>query len=636
MLLGLHLLEYINVFVIRTSTSSWLSSFAPHYTTTPFQPPPSTASQSRPPALCSLAHLKPIAAHLYATTPIERLPYHSLPNLTSVGIDPSHFLSSSTYNPIFPSQLYHNVCIAGGTSNVVRLFTGRDGLNATQKQQLWDARRERQLAESGESGRTLWRHYWFGWQWEDEAEGGWRWLPGTTVIERKMHIYHGRSWNFGHMFADYIMPYTMHFINQQPLDNSTLTRLTHHIDRIIVDSGCVEPSSPYSPAPPLVNPFVPPVLSPLTNTSVPAVYPEATVDTVWPVDCPAAAPFHWMMRMMMRTYSGEGRTADGAVLDEPWHGVRIAAMWNKSETPEQCVEDHFDDTVCFERLLVIGRQEDRDNTRAPEWENRRAFWVIRNVTMRTMGVGQPVHIAWNASEMDDSQRRKIREVLARDAAVESTVTGQMYTASINRTADQSADGAVVKVAASSHHSFVMPHNQSTALPPPRPRVLLYGRQDADRRLWSNVGATMRVLSRMSSISLTYLQTMHDVSLCEQMVLFSQHDVFIMPKGAALFGTLWAPPRSLVLELYPTPGVDWTWLRMIVEGMQLHHVRVDSDRRADCPGGPGTQRAGGQDDCFETDPATVLGVLESKGVDVSEGWSLLNSTASTADSQAAAG
>ena len=57
------------------------------------------------------------------------------------------------------------------------------------------------------------------------------------------------------------------------------------------------------------------------------------------------------------------------------------------------------------------------------------------------------------------------------------------------------------------------------------------------------------------------------------------------------------------------------------------MRVDSDRRADCPGGTATQRAGGQDDCFETDPAKVLSVLESRGVDVSEGWSLLNKSAS---------
>ena len=65
---------------------------------------------------------------------------------------------------------------------------------------------------------------------------------------------------------------------------------------------------------------------------------------------------------------------------------------------------------------------------------------------------------------------------------------------------------------------------------------------------------------------------------------------------------------------------------MIEGLQLQHVRVDSDRRADCPGGPGTQRAGGQDDCFETDPAQVLSVLESRGVDVSEGWRLLNQSA----------
>ena len=329
----------------------------------------------------------------------------------------------------------------------------------------------------------------------------------------------------------------------------------------------------------------------------------------------------------MRVYSGEGRVAGGEVLDEVWNGMRVSVVWNKSEVPERCVDDHFDETVCFERLLILGRQEDRDNTRAPEWENRRAFWVIRNITMKTMGIEQPpIHIAWNASLMDQRQRRTIREVLARNAAVESTVSHHLFTASLNRTTDRPADGgAVVKVAAASHQSFVMPDDLSTVLPPPRPRVLLYGRQDADRRLWRNVDDTRTVLSRVPSLSLTYLQTMHDLSLCEQMILFSQHDIFIMPKGAALFGTLWAPSHSLILELFPTPKVDWTWLRMFNEGLQFVHVRVDSDRRVDCPGGPDTQRAGGQDDCFETDAPKVLSVLESKGVDVSEGWRFLNQT-----------
>ena len=527
--------------------------------------------------------------------------------------------------------MYHNVCINANTANQVLIFTGKDGLNESEKQQLWDDRRERELKESGVHGYTNWRHWWFDWKWRDEAEGGWRWLPGTTIIERKMAMYHDRKWNFGHMFADFVMPYTMHYINQVPLGNTTLTRLTHHIDRILIHTGCLQPASPYSPAPPLVDPFSPSTVDPLTNASVPAVYPEATADTVWPVDCPAAAPFNWMMRMMLQTYSGEGRLADGVVLDEPWHGLRLTAMWNKSETPSQCVEDHFEETVCIERLVVMGRQEDRDNTRASEWENRRAFWVIRNVTMKTMGIEQPpMHIAWNASHISQRERRKIREVLAFNAAVDSTVTARLFTASLNRTQfDRVADGGVVKVAAASHQSFVMPDELSTALPPPRPRVLLYGRQDADRRLWTNVESTMRALSHVTTVSLTYLSTMHDLSLCEQMLVFSQHDVFIMPKGAALFGTLWAPDHSLVLELYPTPGVDWTWLRMFNEGLQFKHVRVDSDRRADCPGGPDTQRPGGQDDCFETDAPTVLRVLESSGVDVSEGMEVPQSDRLTA-------
>ena len=271
MLLGAHFLEYIDVFVIHSSTSSWLTSIVPlHANSTLFHAlrassshtsKPSTAAD-RPPRLCSLAHLKPIAAHLYATTPIETLPFPSLPNLTTAGIDPGTFRSSSTYNPAFSSQLYHNVCIAAHTSNQVLILTGRDGLNASEKQRTWDERRERQLKESGEWPHTIWRHWWYGWLWEDEAKAEWRWLPGTTVIERKMAIYQGRYWNFGHMFADFIMPYTMNYINQHPLGNTTLTRLAHHIDRIIIHTACLQPASPYPPAPPTPNPFAPPTPPP--------------------------------------------------------------------------------------------------------------------------------------------------------------------------------------------------------------------------------------------------------------------------------------------------------------------------------------------------------------------------------------
>ena len=122
------------------------------------------------------------------------------------------------------------------------IFTGVDGLNGSEKQQVWDERREAQLRASGEHGYTNWRHWWFSWRWEDEAEAGYRWLGGTTIIERKMAIYHDRYWNFGHMFADFIMPYTMHYINQHPPSNTTLTRLTHTIDRILIHTRLPNPT----------------------------------------------------------------------------------------------------------------------------------------------------------------------------------------------------------------------------------------------------------------------------------------------------------------------------------------------------------------------------------------------------------
>ena len=232
---------------------------------------------------------------------------------------------------------------------------------------------------------------------------------------------------------------------------------------------------------------------------------------MWPVDCPAAAPFHWMMRMVMRTYSGEGRVADGEVLDELWHGLRLTAVWNKSETPAQCVEDHFDETVCFERLVVMGRQEDRDNTRAPEWENRRAFWVIRNITMRTMGIEQPpVHIAWNASLISQRERRKIREVLSRNAALNSTISTRLFTGSVKPVDRQASRrqrcgesgsrfASVVRDARRPVHHAAAASSSRAAVRSPRRRPSPVAERDD----------TFRVLSHIPSLSLTFLHSMHD-------------------------------------------------------------------------------------------------------------------------------
>ena len=98
MLLGMHFLEYIDVFVIHRNTSSWLTAMVPlHANSTLFhalkqssKPSTTTASARRPPPLCSTAHLKPIAAHLYATTPIETLPFLSLPHSHYRRHRPSH------------------------------------------------------------------------------------------------------------------------------------------------------------------------------------------------------------------------------------------------------------------------------------------------------------------------------------------------------------------------------------------------------------------------------------------------------------------------------------------------------------------------------------------------------------------
>ena len=67
-----------------------------------------------------------------------------------------------------------------------------------------------------------------------------------------------------------------------------------------------------------------------------------------------------------------------------------------------------------------GRQEDRDNRAASDEENARAMWVIRNVTLQTMGVEEPVHIAYNATEdvsAEEVARIRKRHTRRRGSAV---------------------------------------------------------------------------------------------------------------------------------------------------------------------------------------------------------------------------
>ena len=124
--------------------------------------------------------------------------------------------------------------------------------------------------------------------------------------------------------------------------------------------------------------------------------------------------------------------------------------------------------------------------------------------------------------------------------------------------------------------------------------------------------------------------MHDLSICEQMAVFSQHDVFVMPHGAALFGVLWAPALSLVVEVFPAVGVDWSWLQMLVRGMRLTWVRMNGDERVSAP--HLALRPGGQDDPFKVRVESVVRMLEEQGMDMSEAWRILrgeNATSTTA-------
>ena len=155
---------------------------------------PSSFSHPPPLLLCSPPHLRPVARRLYHSTPVEYVPFASLPTLRSSSIAVEQFLSESEYNPAFPTQLYHNVCLLPSGSNHLLLLLNASSLNDSAKAALWLDRREQQALGTGERGGFLWQHYWWSFAYDDVADPAWRYLPGTTVVERKMGIYHGQSW----------------------------------------------------------------------------------------------------------------------------------------------------------------------------------------------------------------------------------------------------------------------------------------------------------------------------------------------------------------------------------------------------------------------------------------------------------
>ena len=571
----------------------------------PPSPPIPTTPPPPPPLLCSAPHIRAVAKRLYDSTPIEDVPFHSLPTLANASISPSTFHSHSTYNPAFPSQVYHNVCLLPDSGTHVLLFLHAPHLNASEKQGRWLAMREEQAQRTGERGGWLWQQWFWQFEYADEPSEAWRYLKGTSMVERKMAIMHGRSWNFGHMLSDYVVPYVMNWIN---VGEQQLTRSAFSVDRFVAHSGCIQRRSweeeeekgnvsssnlTAAVSEPAVGPGLP----------RPPPLPQADLDTVWPVVSTIAPPFHWMFRMVMQELGGEGRTPNPRVMDRLWHGMRLFGAFNRSTAGEErCMDGRWPEPVCFERLVMPGRQEDRDNRAASDAENARAMWVIRNLTLQTMGVQEPVHIPINASQLVSAQElHAIRNSSEAVRSRPSTVTHLLFSSGQGGEAEE--------------------RGQEDARP--LPRVLLYGRQDAERRMWVNVQDTMAVLSACTSIRLTYLSSMSALSICEQMSLFTQHDVFVMPHGAAMFGVLWAPEQSLVVELFPTPKVDWTWLSMLVRGMQLDWVRLDGEKRVSIPG-LGV-REGGQDDPFELGPHAVVRLLEAKGLDMREAWAALNAT-----------
>ena len=576
--------------------------------TPPSPPPVPVPPPPPPPHLCSAPHLRAVAKRLYDTTPVENAPFHSLPTLANASISPSSFLSHSLYNPAFPSQMYHNVCLMADSGTHVLLFMNAPHLNSSEKQSRWLAQREEQAQRTGERGGWLWQQWFWQFEYADVPSPDWRYLAGTSVVERKFAIHHDRSWNFGHMLSDYVVPYVMNFIN---VGERELTRSRWSIDRFVVHSGCMEYRSWEEEEEEEGGRNATAMLHSNLTAALPTspTLRKADLNSVWPVVSTIAPPFHWMFRMVMQEFSGEGRTPNGRVMDRMWHGMRVLGAFDRSEAGEErCMDSRWPEPVCFERLVMPGRQEDRDNRAASDAEDARAMWVIRNLTLQTMGVQAPVHIPFNASQPITAQQRStIRNTTQAVRARPSTVTHLLF-----HNGSRKQGGLGEREGAR-----------------PVPRVLLYGRQDASRRMWVDVEETMRVLSACTTLSLTFLTSMGDLSICEQMAIFTQHDVFIMPHGAAMFGVLWAPTESLVVEAFPAAGVDWTWLSMLVRGIQLDWVRLDGDERVFIPG-LGV-REGGQDDPFKLGPGAVVRLLEARGMDMRQAWRALNGTSSAAAS-----
>ena len=598
MALALHVLGWVDwrwavTALLLPLVSPVSSALAP--TLFPFSTPPSPPPPPAP-LLCSLPHVRRVAKRLYDTTLVEHIPFTSLPTLNSSSISPTDFLSHSTYNPQFPTQMYHNVCLLPSGGNHLLLFLNAPHLNSSEKRDRWLDLREQQALRTGERGGFLWQHYWWVFQYGDLAEAQWRYIAGTTMVEKKMAIHWGRSWNFGHMLSDYVVPYVMNFIN---LGEHELTRNAHPVDRFLVHSGCTEYRSWVEEEGWQVDPDLPAAFNTTSNRTEPALRRAADENTVWPLVSTVASPFHWMFRMALQELSGEGRTPHGQLTDRLWHGMRLLAVFNRSAAgDERCKDERWPEPVCFERLWMPSRQEDRDNRAAPDAENARAMWVIRNVTLGTFGVAPPVHVPLNATRVwGVGEEEGVRNGTGEGVRRKSTVSERMFGSGKGKVREGKGR--------------------------PLPRVLLYGRQDASRRMWVDVEETQRVLAECTTFTLTFLSVMEQLNVCEQMAVFSQHDVFIMPHGAALFGVLWAPVESLVVEVFPTPQVDWTWLQMLVRGMGLDWVRLDGDERVAAPNLG--LREGGQDDPFNMSPHKVLRLLEGKGLDVREAWAALNAS-----------
>lgn len=93
------------------------------------------------------------------------------------------------------------------------------------------------------------------------------------------------------------------------------------------------------------------------------------------------------------------------------------------------------------------------------------------------------------------------------------------------------------------------HLNSRPLRVPYPSVLVYGREDINRRTWCNVGQFIKLLRKklFAEVHVLYIKRI-PINFEEQVSKFNAVSLLIAPHGAAMVNTLFMRPGSAVLEI----------------------------------------------------------------------------------------